>query len=79
MNVKTPRWSGYFIQRPEQHSIHHQLDVHDYNYGDITWWDRLLGTFKDAETFVAKCGYHGDREQCFGRMLAFQDVNKRNV
>jgi hypothetical protein len=27
---------GYFIQRPEHHSIHHQLDVHKYNF-DITW------------------------------------------
>ena len=79
MNIRTPRWTGYFIQRPEQHSIHHQLDVHDFNYGDITWWDRLFGTFKDPETFVAKCGYHGDREQRFGQMLAFQDVNKSSV
>lgn len=75
-NLKTPRWTGYFIQRPEQHSIHHQLDVHHYNYGDITWWDRLFGTFKDPETFVPRCGYHGGRERLFGRMLAFEDVNK---
>jgi hypothetical protein len=24
MNVRTPRWSGWFLQRPEHHSIHHQ-------------------------------------------------------
>jgi sterol desaturase/sphingolipid hydroxylase (fatty acid hydroxylase superfamily) len=46
-NLRTPRWFGYFIQRPEHHSIHHQLDVHDLNYGNITWWDRLFATFKE--------------------------------
>ena len=27
-NLRTPRWVGYILQRPEHHSIHHQLDVH---------------------------------------------------
>ena len=30
-NLRTPRWLGYFIQRPEHHSIHHQLDLHGFN------------------------------------------------
>jgi sterol desaturase/sphingolipid hydroxylase (fatty acid hydroxylase superfamily) len=74
-NLRTPRWTGYFIQRPEAHSIHHQLDVHDYNYGDITWWDRLFRTYRDPDAFAAACGYHGDREQHLAAMLAFRDVN----
>lgn len=78
-NLKTPHWTGYFIQRPEQHSIHHQLGVHHYNYGDITWWDRLFGTFKDTKTFVERCGYKENREQQLLNMLMFYDVNKRNV
>jgi sterol desaturase/sphingolipid hydroxylase (fatty acid hydroxylase superfamily) len=76
MNVKTPRWTGYFLQRPEQHSIHHQLDVHYYNFGDITWWDRLFGTFKETDRFTAQCGYHPGREQRLAQMLVFRDVNK---
>jgi sterol desaturase/sphingolipid hydroxylase (fatty acid hydroxylase superfamily) len=76
MNVRTPRWTGWFLQRPEHHSIHHQLGVHHYNYGDITWWDRLFGTFEEAEGFAPRCGYAGDREQRLAEMLAFQDVNK---
>ncbi len=75
-NLRTPRWTGYFMQRPEQHSIHHQLDVHDFNYGDITWWDRLFGTFKEAEAFAPQCGYQDAREQLMGQMLVFRDVNK---
>lgn len=74
-NVGTPRWTGYFLQRPEHHSIHHQLDVHRYNYGDITWWDRLFGTFREAEEFAPRCGFDGEREQRLGCMLAFRDVH----
>jgi sterol desaturase/sphingolipid hydroxylase (fatty acid hydroxylase superfamily) len=77
MNVRTPRWFGWFLQRPEHHSIHHQLGVHHYNYGDITWWDRLFGTFREAEEFAAQCGYGEGREQQLAEMLMFRDVNAR--
>ncbi|HEX6691881.1 MAG TPA: sterol desaturase family protein [Burkholderiales bacterium] len=76
MNVRTPRWTGWFLQRPEHHSIHHQLGVHRHNYGDVTWWDRLFGTFEEAGDFAPRCGYTGDREQRLLEMLAFRDVNK---
>jgi sterol desaturase/sphingolipid hydroxylase (fatty acid hydroxylase superfamily) len=72
-NLRTPHWMGYFLQRPEHHSIHHQLDVHQFNYGDITWWDRLFGTFRDAEEFAPACGFPDDHEKNLGRMLAFRD------
>lgn len=73
-NIRTPRWMGLFLQRPEHHSIHHQLGVHSYNYGDITLWDRLFGTFKDTETFVERCGFPGVQERQLGPMLRFKDV-----
>ena len=73
-NLKTPHWAGYFMQRPEHHSIHHQFDVHDFNYGDITWWDRLFGTFRDTNEFTSRCGFRKGREQRLGQMLAFKDV-----
>jgi sterol desaturase/sphingolipid hydroxylase (fatty acid hydroxylase superfamily) len=72
-NLRTPHWVGYFLQRPEHHSIHHQLDVHEFNYGDITWWDRLFGTFRDAEEFAPHCGFPKDHERDLGQMLAFRD------
>lgn len=72
-NIRTPHWLGYFIQRPEHHSIHHQLDVHDFNYGDITWWDRLFGTFKDTDQFAERCGFPEGREKNLGRMLLFRN------
>ncbi len=73
-NLKTPHWVGYFMQRPEHHSIHHQFDVHDYNYGDITWWDRLFGTFRDTREFTERCGFREGREAKLGQMLVFKDV-----
>lgn len=73
-NISTPKWLGYFIQRPEHHSIHHQLDVHKYNYGDITWWDRMFGTFKEADDFVPECGFPKDNETRVWEILKFKDV-----
>jgi sterol desaturase/sphingolipid hydroxylase (fatty acid hydroxylase superfamily) len=74
-NLRTPHWLGYFIQRPEHHSIHHQLDLHGFNYGDITWWDRLFGTFQDSDAFAAQCGFSKGRERNLGRMLLFRDAH----
>lgn len=73
-NIRTPKWVGLFIQRPEHHSIHHQLDVHKYNFGDLTIWDRLFGTFNEADDFAAQCGFPGRSEERLSEMLAFKDV-----
>jgi sterol desaturase/sphingolipid hydroxylase (fatty acid hydroxylase superfamily) len=72
-NLRTPHWMGYFLQRPEHHSIYHQLDVHGFNYGDITWWDRLFGTFKDTDEFAQQCGFPNGHERNLGQMLLFHD------
>ena len=76
VNIRTPRWFGYFIQRPEQHSIHHERGIHRYNFADITWWDRLFGTFKEADRFANSCGFDHHHEASLSAMLAFQDVEK---
>ena len=73
-NLRVPHFFGYFIQTPQLHSIHHQLDVHRYNFGDITWWDRLFGTFKDACEFAPRCGFHKNHEEKIIDMLKFKDV-----
>ena len=73
-NIATPKWLGWFIQRPEHHSIHHQLGVHRYNFGDLTIWDRLFGTFKEADAFADRCGFPGRGEHQLAQMLAFRDV-----
>lgn len=73
-NIRTPHWVGWVLQRPEHHAIHHELGVHNHNFGDLTLWDRLFGTFKDADDFAPRCGFPGQAEQRLGAMLRFEDV-----
>ncbi|TPQ28841.1 fatty acid hydroxylase [Bradyrhizobium guangdongense] len=76
MNVRTPQWLGYVIQRPEAHCVHHQRDVHAYNYGDLPIWDMLLGTFRNPATFEGAVGFDKPATDRLGAMLAFADVNE---
>jgi len=75
-NVRTPRWIGLFFQRPEMHRIHHQYKRHKNNYGDITWWYMLFGTFKNPAEFKATCGFDDEKEQRLFSMLRFVDVHR---
>jgi sterol desaturase/sphingolipid hydroxylase (fatty acid hydroxylase superfamily) len=75
-NVRTPRWVGFFFQRPEMHRIHHQYQRHRNNYGDITWWDMLFGTYENPKEWNASCGFDDEREQRLTDMLAYRDVHK---
>lgn len=74
-NVRTPRWLGYLIQRPEAHCVHHRRGVHAYNYGDLPLWDILLGTFRNPREFNGECGFEAPADGRLGAMLAFADVN----
>lgn len=57
-NIATPQWLGYVVTRPESHSLHHERNVHAYNYGDIPLWDMLFGTFRNPVTWNAQAGFH---------------------
>lgn len=72
-NLRTPRWLRYFVQTPELHSIHHELDIHRYNFADLPIWDRLFGTYKDAGMFAKQCGFPEGAEHRWGSMLLFRD------
>ncbi|MBC8041959.1 MAG: sterol desaturase family protein, partial [Rhizobacter sp.] len=60
-NVKTPRWIGYFFQRPEMHRIHHEYGKHKNNYGDIVWWDMMFGTYENPKEFTTSCGFDQEK------------------
>ena len=75
-NVRTPHWVGYVFQRPEMHRIHHEFGHHSNNYGDITWWDMLFGTYDNPKTWEGRCGYEDEREQRLWDMLRFRDVHE---
>ena len=74
-NMKTPRWLGYFIQRPESHSLHHGKDVHRYNYSDLPLWDMVFGTFRNPKEFVDEVGLWQGASAKVPAMWAFQDVS----
>lgn len=74
-NIKTPRWLGYLIQRPESHSVHHQKGVHGYNYSDLPIFDLLFGTFKNPRCFVEEAGFYTGASSRIGDMLLFRDIN----
>ncbi len=74
-NVRTPRWLGYLIQRPESHCVHHRRGAHSFNYGDLPLWDILLGTFRNPANFIGECGFEEPADRRLGAMLAFADVN----
>jgi sterol desaturase/sphingolipid hydroxylase (fatty acid hydroxylase superfamily) len=76
MNIRTPQWLGYIIQRPEAHCIHHQRDVHAFNYGDLPVWDMLFGTFRNPAGFEGEVGFDQPATKRFGAMLGFVDVNE---
>jgi sterol desaturase/sphingolipid hydroxylase (fatty acid hydroxylase superfamily) len=72
-NVRTPVWLGYLIQRPESHCLHHELNVHAYNYSDLPLWDLLFGTFKNPREFDGRVGFA--ERASFVKLLAGIDVN----
>jgi len=75
-NVKTPRWLGFIVQRPESHCIHHQSGLHTYNYSDLPVWDMLFGTFRNPPRWEGRCGF-GKQEHSSWQMLRGFDVGAR--
>jgi sterol desaturase/sphingolipid hydroxylase (fatty acid hydroxylase superfamily) len=76
-NVRTPRWVGWVVQRPESHRVHHQFQHHSQNYADLPLWDWLFGTLRNPTDSPRRCGFSPRREQRFGEMLAFRDVHRQ--
>ena len=75
-NIRTPRWLGYIIQRPESHSFHHGKGLHKGNYSDLPIWDILFGTFKNPNDYEHETGfYHGASNRIMDMML-FRDVSR---
>src|SRR3954470_20761388 len=75
-NVRTPAWTGWIIQRPEAHMLHHERDVHARNFGDMPVWDRLFGTYCEPGDRPLKLGFEPERSRRWLAMLAMVDVNR---
>lgn len=76
-NVDTPRWTGWIVQRPEAHMLHHELGVHARNFGDMPVWDMLFGTYSNpAHADDVRVGFEPERMKRWVAMLLFVDVNQ---
>jgi sterol desaturase/sphingolipid hydroxylase (fatty acid hydroxylase superfamily) len=73
-NIKTPRWLGYVVVRPEMHRVHHERDQHRSNYG-IPIWDMLFGTYENSLRSV-ECGFTPAQEGRIFQMLRFRSASK---
>jgi sterol desaturase/sphingolipid hydroxylase (fatty acid hydroxylase superfamily) len=75
-NLRTPRWLGALIQRPEAHSIHHARGVHGWNYSDFPLWDMLFGTYQPGRGFMPRVGFDATESRRWGAMAAMRDVHE---
>ena len=74
-NIRTPRWLGYIIQRPEAHGVHHQRGVHGYNYSDLPLWDIVFGTFRNPAVWREQGGFYDGGSKRIGAMLIGRDIS----
>jgi sterol desaturase/sphingolipid hydroxylase (fatty acid hydroxylase superfamily) len=75
-NLRTPRWLGYLVQRPESHSVHHGRGIHAGNYADLPIFDVLFGTFKNPEQQEVEVGFYEGASRRLGRMLLALDITR---
>jgi sterol desaturase/sphingolipid hydroxylase (fatty acid hydroxylase superfamily) len=77
LNVKTPKWLGLVMIRPEAHAIHHARGVHAYNYGNLPIWDVLFGTYRNPAAYDgAPAGFWDGASAKVGAMLIGRDVGE---
>jgi sterol desaturase/sphingolipid hydroxylase (fatty acid hydroxylase superfamily) len=74
-NIRTPQWLGYFVQRPESHSHHHERGVHARNYSDLPVFDLLFGTFHNPRDFAPQAGFYDGASARITDMLLARDVS----
>lgn len=75
-NIRTPRWLGYLVQRPEMHVVHHARGVHKYNYADLPFFDMLFGTFRNPIGYEHSTGFWDGASSRVVDMLLLRDVSQ---
>ena len=75
-SIKTPRWLGYLIQRPESHTFDHARGIHDRNFSDLPIFDILFGTFENPAAYTHETGFHHGASARVLEMLCFKDVSE---
>lgn len=75
-NIRTPRWLGYLVQRPESHTVHHGRGIHRYNYADLPVLDILFGTFRNPRDYEVETGFYQGASERVLDMLLWRDVSR---
>lgn len=75
-NLRTPHWLGYFVQRPESHTIHHARGIHAKNYADLPVIDMLFGSFENPRCFEHATGFWDGASARVVDMLLARDVSR---
>lgn len=75
-NIRTPRWLGYIVQRPESHSVHHARGIHAFNYSDLPVFDMLFGSFRNPKYFASETGFYNGASSRVWEMLTFRKVDE---
>ncbi len=76
-NIRTPRWLGYLVQRPESHVVHHQRGRHRYNYSNLPVVDMVFGTFRNPESVEGvQAGFYNGASTRIVDMLIGRDVSR---
>jgi len=73
-NVRSPRWTGYLIQRPEQHRVHHERGLHADNYCDLSVIDMRFGTLRNPAEHEAPTGFFDGASRRIGQLLPARDL-----
>lgn len=76
-NLRTPRWLGWIVQRPENHAVHHQRGLHACNYGDIALWDLVFGTWRNPARWNGVGGFFDGSTDALAPMLLGRDLTIR--
>ncbi len=76
-NLRTPRWLGWVVHRPESHGLHHQRGRHTGNFGVLTIWDQVFGTYENPKGWEGQVGFWDGASNEIWRLLSFQEVAGR--
>lgn len=78
-NLRTPRWLGYVIARPESHMLHHARGIHQTNFADLPILDIVFGTFENPEVAPEDVGFWDGASSEVGALLLGRDVTRPRV
>jgi sterol desaturase/sphingolipid hydroxylase (fatty acid hydroxylase superfamily) len=75
-NLRTPRWLGFFIARPEVHAVHHQRGRHGSNYGELMLWDQVFGSFCNPHRSELEVGFYDGASERVVEALLGRDISE---